>query len=196
MGQKDRRIDVLFAKAEIWIPECERLRDIMLSTTLNETFKWRGTIYTWNGENVVNFFRLKARFGIGFFRGSLLSDPDNVLVSPSKNAQADRRLMFTSLDQVNAMEPIIRTYVDEAIAIHASGKRVAFVQKDALTYPEELIDALAADPELSAAFDALTPGRQRSWVLHLENAKQSATRVNRIARGRDKIMLGKGQLER
>lgn len=196
MGQRDRRIDVRLQKMTAWQAECAVLRDLLLETELDEAFKWREAAYTLNGEVVAMISHRKANCGIAFFRGALLSDPEKVLEAPGPNSQASRELKFTSLAEIEASQDLIRAYVAEAIQIHRDGRKVDFKAKDELVLPEELIEVLADDAELSHAWDALTPGRKRSWILHISSAKQQKTKHARIEKGRAKIMSGKGQLER
>lgn len=196
MGQQDRRIDVLLQKMTAWQVECSFLRSILLDTELDEAFKWKQAAYTLNGEVVAMIAHRKGSCGLAFFRGALLTDPDNVLQAPGPNSQASRELKYTSLDEIKLAEPLIRAYLDEAIQIHKDGRKVEFKAKDELILPEALTETLAEDEELSLAWDALTPGRKRSWVLHISAAKQDATRHARIQKGRAKIIAGKGQSER
>jgi uncharacterized protein YdeI (YjbR/CyaY-like superfamily) len=134
--------------------------------------------------------------GFGFFKGALFDDPDGRLHQHGENSQASRTLQVSSLEQIKEEDAVVRAFLDQAIAIEKSGKRVDFKAKHELTYPDELITATDDDPEFSAAFQALTPGRQRGHVLNIEGAKQSKTRVRRVTKARIRIIAGKGFNER
>lgn len=191
----DRRIDVFISKARLWQDELAALRAILLDTPLTETFKWRQPVYTHDGGNVAILWAFKDSCGLGFFKGALLSDPQNLLVAPGENTRAARKMPFTSLRQIGDREATIRAYVAEAIEIERKGLKVEMPPDD-LEAPPELGQALAADPDLSAAFDALTPGRRRSWILHVSQAKKPETRISRIEKAAAKIHAGKGWNER
>jgi len=195
MTNSDRRVDVWFGRLTTWQPELEAVRAFLLSTPLTETFKWRGPCYTWDGGNVALYWGFKDRCALGFFKGVLLKDPEGILVAPGENSRSSRIFEYTSVDQFEAAVPVLRAYVDEAIEIERKELKVDF-PKDDLDYPDELVDRLDGDPEFRAAFEALTPGRQRGWVLHFSGAKQSATRVSRIEKATEKIFAGKGMNDR
>ncbi|NND19076.1 MAG: hypothetical protein HKN98_10910 [Silicimonas sp.] len=191
----DRRVGVFVSKADRWQDELAALRSILLDTDLTETFKWRQPVYTWRGANVAILWAFKDNCGLGFFKGALLSDPEGVLEAPGENTRAARKFPFRSAAEVRAGEPIIRAYVAEAIEVERKGLKVD-LPKDDLALPDELTQAFAADPDFAAAFEALTPGRRRSWVLHISQAKKPETRVARIEKAEPKIRAGKGWNER
>lgn len=195
MSETQAKVDALLAQ-ENWHEERKALRDIILSSDLVEEIKWGKLCYTFEGSNVAIFYGLKAYCGIGFFKGALLSDPQGVLHSQGKNSQAVRMFRFTDVEQIAAAAPIIRAYLAEAIAIEKSGAKIDFKEKDALEFPQELLDWFAEDPAFEAAFKALTPGRQRGYNLHFSGAKQSATRCSRIEKALPRIMDGKGLQDR
>lgn len=195
MTRTDRRVDVWFDKRESWRPELEAVRALLLSTPLTEEFKWRGPCYTFEGGNVALYWGFKDRCALGFFKGVLLKDPEGILVAPGENSRSSRIFEFTSVAEFEAKAEVLRAYVDEAIEIERKGLKVD-LPKDDLDYPDELVDRLDGDPEFRAAFEALTPGRQRGWVLHFSGAKQSATRVSRIEKAEEKIFAGKGMNDR
>lgn len=178
-------------KVQNWIVELRRLRDIILSTGLKEELKWSAPCYTYNGKNILMLSALKEYCVIGFFKGSLLDDPDGALVSPGKSSQADRRLVFQSIDEVESQVEIIRKYVLNAIEVEKSGKKVEF-KKNLEPIPIELEEKFIELPKLKEAFYALTPGRQRGYILHFSQPKQSKTRTSRIEKLIPKIMEGKG----
>ncbi|CAD7046152.1 hypothetical protein REJC140_04054 [Pseudorhizobium endolithicum] len=195
MDDDSRRIDAFFAEQERWRQELLALRRILLDCGLTETFKWSSPCYTAEGGNVALLWGFKDSATLGFFKGVLLKDPEGLLVAPGENSRSSRVLRFTDVSDIASQERIIRDYVLEAAALEEAGAKVNF-PKDDLAYPDELVDALEADPELQAAFDALTPGRRRGYVLHVSQAKQSETRSARIAKHRDRILAGKGMHDR
>jgi uncharacterized protein YdeI (YjbR/CyaY-like superfamily) len=178
-------------KVQTWKAEIKQLRAILLDTELLEEYKWSQPCYTYNGANIVILSCLKDYALIGFFKGALLKDEHKVLIKPGKNSQADRRLKFTTGEQVLAIESIIRAYVAEAIAIEKAGLSIRY-KKSPEPMPEELIKALEADADFKQAFEALTPGRQRGYILYFSGAKQSKTRTARIEKHWQNILDGKG----
>jgi uncharacterized protein YdeI (YjbR/CyaY-like superfamily) len=134
---------------------------------------------------------LKAYAAVSFFKGALLKDPHGILEMPGENTQAARLIRFTSLEEIVEMEPILRAYVQEAVQIEEAGLKVAF-KKEPEPIPEEFQKIMDENPALKAAFEALTPGRQRGYILHFSQPKQSKTRVARVEKNIDKILAGKG----
>lgn len=195
MAKSDRRVDVWFDRLEAWRPELEAVRALLLATPLTETFKWRGPCYTFDGANVALYWGFRERCALGFFKGVLLKDPEGILVPPGRNSRSSRIFAFTGVAELEAAADVLRGYVEEAIEIERKGLKVD-LPKDDLNYPDELVDRLDGDPDFRAAFEALTPGRQRGWVLHFSGAKQSATRVSRIEKAEEKIFAGKGMNDR
>lgn len=181
---------------ENWQDERRKLRDILLDSGLEERVKWGKLCYAWDDSNVAIIYGMKNSCAVGFFKGSLLEDEDGVLVQPGKHSQAMRRLHFESLTEIKDSEEMIRRFIQRAIQVEKDGLEVEFTEKDNLDYPDELLDALDDDTELTEAFKELTPGRQRGWVLHFSDAKQSETRARRIDKARSKIIAGKGWNER
>jgi uncharacterized protein YdeI (YjbR/CyaY-like superfamily) len=183
-------------KQENWQDERRKLRDILIDCDLEERVKWGKLCYTWDDSNVAIIYGMKNSCAVGFFKGSLLEDEDGVLLQPGKHSQAMRRLHFESLEEIENSEDMIRRFTRRAIQAEKDGLEVKFTGKDNLDYPDELLDALDVDPELAEAFEELTPGRQRGWVLHFADAKQSETRARRVDKARLKIIAGKGWNER
>lgn len=179
-----------------WQDERRKLRNILLDSGLEERVKWGKLCYAWEGSNVAIIYGMKNSCAVGFFKGSLLEDGDDVLVQPGKHSQAMRRLHFESLDEIKDSEDTLRRFIERAIQAEKDGLGVEFTEKDNLNYPDELQDALDDDPELAEAFEELTPGRQRGWVLHFSDAKQSETRARRVDNARSKIIARKGWNER
>lgn len=196
MGKKNPAVDAYIDRATSWQAEIKKLRAILLGCGLGEELKWGKPCYTHEGGNVAIIQPFKAHCGLMFFKGSLLQDDDGHLVLQGKNSQAGMRMEFTSVKQVKELEPVLRAFVEQAIELEKSGKKVDFKAKHELELPEELAARLAADKKLAAAFRALTPGRQRHYVLHFSEAKQAKTRVARIDKCVDRILSGKGLNDR
>lgn len=189
------KVAAFFERQDQWRTEVLALRAILLSCPLVETFKWRGPVYTFEGGNVATFWVFKEGCALSFFKGVLLADPDGFLTAPGENSRAVRMARFTEGAQIAANADRLRGFVMEAIGLERDGKRVVFASDD-LAYPEELVQALEADDDFAASFDALTPGRRRGYVLHFSGAKQSDTRAGRIEKARDRILDGKGMQDR
>lgn len=187
--------DEFFSRLTDWRDELLALRAILLDTPLTEEFKWSSPVYTFGGGNVAIVWGFKDRATLGFFKGVLLTDPEGVLQAPGDNSRSSRIMNFTDPGQIAGARDTIRRYVHEAIENEKSGLKVDF-PKDDLDYPEELIDRLDREPAFRAAFEALTPGRRRGWVLHFAGAKQPATRVSRIGKAAPRILAGKGMQDR
>ena len=133
---------------------------------------------------------------LAFFKGSLMKDPEGILVAPGENSQAARQIRFTDTDSISTSRSILKAYIEEAIAIEKAGLKVEFKKSSEQSRPEELDTIFAEDPAFQAAFEALTPGRQRGWILHFSSAKQSETRTSRIQKAMAKVFEGKGWGER
>lgn len=187
------RLDPWFDR-EGWREEARALRRILLGCGLEEELKWRQPCYTHESRNIAIIGRMKDAIWLSFFKGSLLSDPEGILERPGENSHAARRIRFTDTAGIEVVADRIAAFVHEAIAAEASGRTVE--KAGDIVLVGELKDALATDPELEAAFAALTPGRQRSYNIHVSGAKQAATRVSRIEKCRGKILAGKGFNER
>jgi uncharacterized protein YdeI (YjbR/CyaY-like superfamily) len=189
------KVDAFLAKDK-WRTELTALRAILLDTPLTEGFKWYKPVYSYDGANLIALAGLKDQCWIHFFKGALLTDPDQLLQKPGENSQAGRVIKFTALDQITRMEPTLRRFIRETIAAEDAGLKVEMTLSHNLTFPSELIDSFDADPDFKAAFDALTPGRQRGWNLHFTAAKQSDTRAARITNATPSIRAGKGPNDR
>ncbi len=184
-------VKTFIKNASPWQKEIEGLRDIILQTSLDEDFKWSKPCYIHEGNNVVIIQPFKNCLGLMFFKGALLKDPKGILKDNGPNSQSAKRLEFTSLEEISKSRSTIKAYIKEAIEIEKSGQKVELKKK-----PEPIPDELAAmfkkKPALKKAFEALTPGRQRAYILHFSSAKQSTTRVSRIEKCIARIMEGKG----
>lgn len=195
MDDAQGTIDDFFEQADRWPAELAALRTILRDCGLVEVWKWSSPVYTLDGGNVAILWGFKDNATLGFFKGVLLQDKDKLLVGPGENSRSSRIFKFTSLEQIDAIKDTIRAYVLEAMELEKSGARVD-LPKDDIVYPDELVARLNDDPELSEAFQALTPGRRRGYALYFAQPKQSATRVGRIEKLRDKILAGKGLQDR
>ena len=179
----------------LWIDDLNALRRICLDMGLEETVKWAHPCYMHAGRNVAIFGAFRTDFRLSFMNAGLLEDAEGVLEPQGPNSQTPSMIRFTAVGQVGQKEPVIRAYLRQLMDHAEAGTKPPKVARE-IDMPDELTEALDADPELAEAFQALTPGRQRSYMFDLNQAKQSATRVARIEKFRDKIIAGKGALER
>ena len=177
-----------------WQGEFEKLRQIVLDSdiVLTEDFKWMHPCYTLNGKNVVLIHGFKAYCALLFHKGALLKDPMDILVHQTQNVQAARQIRFTSLEQILTLEPILKTYLQAAAAVEKAGLKVAFKTTAEFDMPDEFQARLDRDPALKSAFEALTPGRQRSYLIYFSSAKLTETRVARIEKCLPLIFDGLG----
>ena len=183
------------AYRERWKAEIAKMQQVLSGLGMEEERKWGSPTYTVNGKNIVIIQCFKEYFALGFFQGALLKDPKKLLVQLGK-VQAGRVLKLTHAKDISAKAATIKAYVREAIAVEKAGLRVAKKQTSDFPVPEELTARFRKDPRFKRAFEALTPGRQRSYLFHFGQAKQSATRVARIEKAMPAIFEGKGFLER
>jgi len=184
--------DKYFLDAPKWQEELKQLRKIALSTQLTEMIKWGVPCYVFEESNIVLLGSFKAFCSVSFFKGSLMQDPDGILLKPGENSQVARMLKFTDLDQIRQLEPVIKAYIVEAIEIEKAGLKPVLEKSADLEFPEELLQILDKDAAFKAAFTSLTPGRQRGYNLFFTAPKQSATRIARIEKYRQQILDGKG----
>jgi uncharacterized protein YdeI (YjbR/CyaY-like superfamily) len=185
------KVDSFLRRAKTWKEESEKLRAILLDCPLTEELKWGEPCYTFQGKNIVLIGGFKEYCTLLFFKGALLSDPHGILVAPG-NTQAGRQIRFTGLGEIVAMETILKTYIHEAIEVEKTGLKVELKKHSEYTIPEELQNRLDEIPALKTAFEALTPGRQRAYMLHISAPKQSKTRESRVERCIPQILDGKG----
>lgn len=179
-------------KVNTWREGLVALRQVVLDTPLKEERKWGAPCYTLNGQNVVMIGAFNTNFVLSFMKGALLEDKHQLLVAPGENTQSGRVIRFTDNHSVASLAPVLKRYILEAIDIEKAGLRVEKKQHEDYEVPLELQRALDQDDALRDAFDALTPGRQRSYFLHIGGAKQAKTREARVEKCRDKIFDGKG----
>jgi uncharacterized protein YdeI (YjbR/CyaY-like superfamily) len=178
-------------KVHRWPEELKQLRRIVLETGLQEEFKWSQPCYTYKNKNILLVSAFKEYAAVAFFKGSLLKDPYHILVAPGNNSQAARQARFTNVEDILEKEPVLKATIDEAIDLEKAGLKVDFKKKPE-PIPGELQQKFNEIPELKAAFEALTPGRQRGYILYFTQPKQSTTRMSRIDKNLEKIFSGKG----
>ena len=181
---------VPFAKK--WQKETDALRKIALDCELTEELKWGKPCFTYQKKNVAIVIPLKEVCAFSFIKGALLKDPKHILQKVGEHTQAGRWIRFASSTEISALEADLRKYLAEAIRVEKSGKKVALKQASDYVVPEELQVRLKASPELKAAFEALTPGRRKSYIFHVSGAKQPKTRSARAERCEPKILSGRG----
>jgi uncharacterized protein YdeI (YjbR/CyaY-like superfamily) len=175
-----------------WRQELEKLRAICLDCGLTEEVKWGQPCYTLNKNNVVIIGELKDHCTLSFFKGALLYDAEGILTKPGENTQAGRWIKFNSVRQIAEMEPVLKAYIYEAIEVEKAGLKVQLKTTADFVIPEEFQIRLDAMPALNTAFYALTPGRQRAYILHFSQPKQSKTRSERVEKYIPQILSGKG----
>jgi uncharacterized protein YdeI (YjbR/CyaY-like superfamily) len=184
-------VNVFLSKAKKWQEEFEKLRMIILDCGLTEELKWGKPCYTFQKSNIVIIQGFKEYCALMFCKGALLNDPNGILKKPGENTQAARQIRFTNVREIVEMEPILKAYIYEAIEAEKAGLKVNF-KKNPEPTPEELQNKLDEIPALKTAFDALTPGRQRAYILYFSAAKQSKTRESRVEKCMQQILNGKG----
>ena len=190
------KVDRYVERATEWRAEQERLRDILLDCGLTEELKWRKPCYSFDGHNIAIIQPFKKILSLMFFKGALLQDADGALADFGEHVRAARRMEFTNLQDINEKEESLRSLVDEAIEVERSGLSVDFEGDRELPVPEELQRQLDKNAALREAFSALTPGRQRGYILHFSGAKQSKTRESRVEQSIPRILEGLGLQER
>lgn len=186
------KVDFYFKKAKKWQKEVTKLRSIMLDCHLSEELKWGVPCYTYEKSNIVLIHDFKDYCALLFHKGALMKDPHGILIQQTENVQSARQVRFTSLEEINKLESILKEYVFEAIEIKESGQKVDFKKTAEYKIPEEFQQKLEEMPALKDAFYGLTPGRQRGYLLHFSSAKQSKTRESRIEKNIRQILDGKG----
>jgi uncharacterized protein YdeI (YjbR/CyaY-like superfamily) len=196
MNRKNPKVDAFFSRAKKWQEELQKLRMILLDCQLTEELKWGKPCYTFQESNIVIILPLKAYCALLLCKGVLLKDAHGILITPGQNTQAARQIRFANVREIIEMEPILKAYLQEAIAAEKAGLKVDYKKNTELIFPEELQNKLEESPALKAAFTALTPGRQRAYNIHFSAPKQSKTRESRIEKCREQILNGKGLNDR
>lgn len=188
------KVDFYFRKAKKWQEEIEKLRMIVLECGLNEELKWGVPCYTFQKSNIVLIHMFKEYCALLFLKGALLKDTDGILIQQTKNVQAGRQIRFTNVREITRMKPILKNYIYEAIEVEKAGLKINFKKTAEYKVPEEFQNKLSEEggTALKTAFDALTPGRQRAYILYFSAPKQSKTRESRIEKCMQKILNGKG----
>jgi len=186
------KVDIYFTKEKKWQQEIEQLRTIVLESGLDEVLKWGCPCYSLEGSNIVLIHTFKEYCALLFFKGALLKDPKDLLTQQSENVQAARQMRFTSAKEITKLKPSIKAFIKEAIAVEKAGLKVELKKTSEFAMPEEFKQVLKEDAALKKAFNALTPGRQRGYLLHFSSAKQAKTREARIEKCIPDILKGKG----
>ncbi|MBF0575207.1 YdeI/OmpD-associated family protein [Dysgonomonas sp. GY617] len=186
------KVDIFLSEATKWQAEFERLRTIILDCHLTEELKWGKPCYLFENRNIALIHGFKEYCAILFFKGSLLKDPNNILVQQTENIQAARQVRFTNIQEIVNIEPILKAYIYEAIDIEKSGLEVNFKKNTEFKIPEEFQKKLDEIPALKTAFESLSPGRQRAYILYFSTAKQIKTRELRVEKYTQQILDGKG----
>ncbi|CAM4424218.1 YdeI/OmpD-associated family protein [Paenibacillus tarimensis] len=186
------KVDGFMRKATKWKEEFEKLRKIVLDCELTEEIKWMHPCYTYDNKNIVLIHGFKDYCALLFHKGALLQDPHGILIQQTENVQAARQIRFTSVQEITEMEHILKDYIHEAIEVEKAGLEVEFKKNTELPIPEELQHKFNEMPALKTAFEALTPGRQRAYILYFSEPKQSKTRESRVGKYLQHILDGKG----
>jgi uncharacterized protein YdeI (YjbR/CyaY-like superfamily) len=186
------KVDFYFLKAKKWQKELEKLREIALDTQLTEVLKWGCPCYSYQKKNVVLIHDFKDYCAFLFFKGALMKDPKKILIQQTENVQSARQVRFTNLKEITKLEGVLKSYIFQAINVEESGKKVELKKTSDFPVPEEFQDRLKKNTALKKAFYDLTPGRQRAYLFHFNQAKQSKTREARVEKYIPKILKGEG----
>ena len=192
MSRMNPKVEGFLGKAKKWQEELKALRRIILDCQLDEEVKWRHPCYTFQGKNIVLINGFKEYCALLFMKGVLLKDANSILVAPGQNTQSGRLVRFTDVREIVEMEPTLKAYIHEAIEAEKSGLKVRLKKTAEFKIPEEFKKKLDEIPALKTAFDALTPGRQRGYLLYFSGAKQPKTRESRVEKHMQQILKGKG----
>ena len=192
MTNTNTKVDAVLSKEKRWPKEMQALREIALATELTEELKWGQACYTFQGTNVVLIHGFKEYCALLFMKGALLKDPKGILIQQTENVQAARQIRFSKLQEIVKLKTVVKAYIKEAIAVEKAGLKVEMKKTSEFKVPEEFKIKLDKNKALKTAFSALTPGRQRAYLLHFASAKQSSTREARIEKCSPDILKGKG----
>lgn len=192
MIERNPKVDWYFHKSQKWQQELEQLRTFVLESGLTEVLKWGVPCYTFQAANVVLIHEFKEYCALLFVKGALLKDAENILVQQTENTQAARQIRFTNSEQIVEMEATLKAYIQEAIEAEKAGLKVAFKPSTDFAVPEEFQQKLDETPALKTAFQSLTPGRQRAYLIHFSAPKQTQTRQARVEKCAPYILMGKG----
>ncbi|NLR78164.1 YdeI/OmpD-associated family protein [Chitinophaga eiseniae] len=188
----NHKIDAFIGRAEKWQEEFEKLRNIILESQLTEGLKWGVPCYSFHDKNIILMHGFKDYCAVLFFKGALINDVHGVLIQQTDNVQAARQMRFTSMKDINKRKNILVNYIHEAIELEQSGAKVQYKKVTEYPVPEEFQQKLDTLPALRTAFEDLTPGRQRGYLLYFAAAKQSKTRASRVEKYMKHILAGKG----
>lgn len=191
-SETNPKVDFFFNKAKKWQDGLERLRKVALDCGLEEELKWGCPCYSWQKNNIVLIHVFKEYYAMLFFKGALINDADGLLMQQTENVQSARQMRFTEDEQTGEMASAIKAYIYEAIEIEKAGLKVEFKKTREFKMADEFKYKLDRIPALKAAFEALTPGRQRNYLLYFSSAKQAKTRQERIEKYIPQILAGKG----
>ena len=186
------KVDFFFSKAKTWREEFEQLRTIVLDCGLTEELKWGCPCYTFEKKNIVLIHGFKEYCALLFFKGALLPDAKNILIQQTENVQAARQVRFTKVREIVKLGKTLKAYIHEAIEVEKAGLKVEFKKTPEFIIAEEFQKKLDKSASLKKAFYALTPGRQRAYLLHFSQPKQSKTRSARVEKYMQQILNGKG----
>jgi len=186
------KVDFYFSKAKKWQEELEQLRVLVLDCGLTEELKWGVPCYTFQKSNIVLIHVFKEYCALLFFKGALLDDPNGILIQQTEHVQAARQVRFTNAREIGKLRSTLKAYIYEAIEVEKAGLKVSLKKTAAFNIPEEFQKKLDKKPALKTAFDALTPGRQRAYLLYFSAPKQSKTRESRVEKYMKQILNGKG----
>lgn len=192
MGKTNPKADFYFSKSEKWRPEMKKLRTLALGCGLTEELKWGCPSYTLEKANIVLIHEFKEYCAYLFFKGALLKDPKGILIQQTENVQAARQIRFTNAKEITKLEPVLKAYIKEAIAVEESGLKVEMKKTTEFKMPDEFRRELEKHPALKRAFEGLTPGRQRAYLLYFSSAKQAKTREARVEKYVPLILDGLG----
>ncbi len=192
MNKTNPKVDFYFHKAKKWQEEFGKLRQVILDCGLTEELKWGCPCYTFEKRNIVLIHGFKDYCALLFFKGALLKDAKGILIQQTKNVQAARQIRFTSVREIVKLKTVVKAYIQEAIEVEKAGLKVSLKKTTEFKVPEEFQNKLDETPALKTAFDRLTPGRQRAYLLHFSQPKQSKTREARIEKSMPRIFIGKG----
>src|SRR2546423_1104533 len=186
------KVDWFFTKATQWQEEYEKLRMIVLDCGLTEELKWGCPCYTFEKRNIVLMHGFKEYCALLFHKGALLKDPKGTLIQQTENVQSARQIRFTSVREIIKLKPVLKAYINEAIEVERAGVKVPLKKTKEFNVPEEFQNKLNESAALKKAFKALTPGRQRGYLLYFSAPKQSKTRESRVEKSIPQILVGKG----
>ena len=186
------KVDALIIHAKKWQREFEKLRAIALSTGLTEDMKWGQPCYTLGGKNIVLIHGFKEYCALLFFKGALLKDPKGILIQQTENVQSGRQIRFTRTGEITKLKSALKAYIEQAIEVEEAGLKVPLKKTADYVVPEEFQRKLDEMPKLKKAYESLTPGRQRGYLYHFSQAKQSKTRESRVERCIPQILKGVG----